>query len=74
MPQGAIFNDDLDIQLVWLRALQEYGPDLTARELADTLLAGWQAGPRREASDLVKRLAARVNRIEDQLKRKGLGS
>lgn len=38
MPQGAIFNDDLDIQLVWLRALQEYGPDLTARELADMWL------------------------------------
>lgn len=33
VPEGAIFNDDLDIQLVWLRALQELGPDLTAHDL-----------------------------------------
>ena len=49
-------------------------PARTARELADMLLAGWQAAPPQEASDPVKRLTARVNRIEDQLKRKGLRS
>jgi len=33
VPEGAIFNDDLDIQLVWLRALQELGPELTTHDL-----------------------------------------
>lgn len=33
VPEGAIFNDDLDLQLVWLRALQELGPNLTAHDL-----------------------------------------
>lgn len=33
VPEGAIFNDDLDIQLVWLRALQELGPNLTTHDL-----------------------------------------
>ncbi|MBD3291749.1 MAG: hypothetical protein GF393_02405 [Armatimonadia bacterium] len=35
VPEGAIFNDDLDIQLVWLRALQELGPEVTTHDLAD---------------------------------------
>ena len=35
VPEGAIFNDDLDIQLVWLKALQELGPNLTARDLGE---------------------------------------
>ncbi|MFW6437986.1 MAG: ADP-ribosylglycohydrolase family protein [Armatimonadota bacterium] len=35
VPEGAIFNDDLDIQLVWLRALQQLGPDLTTHDLGD---------------------------------------
>lgn len=33
VPEGAIFNDDLDIQLVWLRALQELGPDISTHDL-----------------------------------------
>ena len=33
VPEGAIFNDDLDIQLVWLRALQELGPEVTTHDL-----------------------------------------
>ncbi|MEA3403447.1 MAG: ADP-ribosylglycohydrolase family protein [Armatimonadota bacterium] len=33
VPEGAVFNDDLDIQLVWLRALQELGPELTTHDL-----------------------------------------
>ncbi|MFW5867072.1 MAG: ADP-ribosylglycohydrolase family protein [Armatimonadota bacterium] len=35
VPEGAIFNDDLDIQLVWLRALQELGPELTTHDLGE---------------------------------------
>lgn len=35
VPEGAIFNDDLDIQLVWLKALQELGPNLTTRDLGE---------------------------------------
>ncbi len=35
VPEGAIFNDDLDIQLVWLRAVQELGPEVTTHDLAD---------------------------------------
>ncbi len=38
VPEGAIFNDDLDIQLVWLHALQQFGPHLTTRELAQQWL------------------------------------
>ncbi len=38
VPEGAIFNDDLDIQLVWLHALQQFGPGLTTRELAEQWL------------------------------------
>ncbi len=38
VPDGAIFNDDLDIQLVWLRALQSFGPDVTTRELGEMWL------------------------------------
>lgn len=34
VPEGAIFNDDLDIQLVWLRALQQLGPEVTTHDLA----------------------------------------
>lgn len=32
--EGGIPNDDLEMQLVWLKALEEVGPELTARELA----------------------------------------
>ncbi len=38
VPEGAIFNDDLDIQLVWLRALQLFGPEVTTRELSEMWL------------------------------------
>lgn len=31
--EGPLPNDDLDLQLVWLHALEQYGPSLTAREL-----------------------------------------
>jgi hypothetical protein len=31
---GPMPNDDLDLQLVWLHALEQYGARLTARELA----------------------------------------
>lgn len=30
---GPLENDDLDLQLVWLHALEQYGPRLTSREL-----------------------------------------
>lgn len=33
LPDGPLENDDLDLQLVWLHALEQYGPALTAREL-----------------------------------------
>ncbi|RXZ84677.1 hypothetical protein EBB07_01260 [Paenibacillaceae bacterium] len=33
LPDGPLENDDLDLQLVWLHALEQYGPKLTAREL-----------------------------------------
>lgn len=33
LPDGPLENDDLDLQLVWLHALEQYGPGLTAREL-----------------------------------------
>ncbi len=31
---GGMPNDDLEMQLVWLKALEEIGPDLTEREMA----------------------------------------
>src|ERR1700761_5907135 len=33
--EGGIPNDDLEIQLIWLRALEEIGLDLTADDLAE---------------------------------------
>ncbi|WP_409343298.1 ADP-ribosylglycohydrolase family protein [Paenibacillus sp. MBLB4367] len=33
LPDGPLENDDLDLQLVWLHALEQYGPGLTSREL-----------------------------------------
>ncbi|QJD87460.1 ADP-ribosylglycohydrolase family protein [Cohnella herbarum] len=33
LPDGPLENDDLDLQLVWLHALEQYGPKLTSREL-----------------------------------------
>lgn len=35
LPEGGIPNDDLEMQLIWLQAIQERGPGITARELAD---------------------------------------
>lgn len=35
LPDGPLANDDLDLQLVWLHALETYGPRLGAVELAD---------------------------------------
>ena len=35
LPEGGIPNDDLELQLIWFQALQEKGPGITARELAD---------------------------------------
>ena len=32
--EGGIPNDDLEMQLIWLKALEEVGPALTSRELA----------------------------------------
>ncbi|WP_162341508.1 ADP-ribosylglycohydrolase family protein [Paenibacillus paridis] len=34
LPDGPLENDDLDLQLVWLHALEQYGPGLTAAHLA----------------------------------------
>lgn len=34
LQSGGLPNDDLEMQLVWLTALQQVGPDLTARDLA----------------------------------------
>lgn len=34
LPEGGIPNDDLELQLIWLQALQEKGPGLTAFDLA----------------------------------------
>lgn len=39
VPQGGVPNDDLDLQLVWLDALQKHGPDLDANILAEKWLA-----------------------------------
>ncbi|GAA3404089.1 ADP-ribosylglycohydrolase family protein [Paenibacillus hodogayensis] len=33
LPDGPLENDDLDLQLVWLHALEQYGPGLTASQL-----------------------------------------
>ncbi|GGD95088.1 ADP-ribosylglycohydrolase family protein [Paenibacillus nasutitermitis] len=33
LPDGPLENDDLDLQLVWLHALEQYGPGLTCKEL-----------------------------------------
>ncbi len=33
--EGGIPNDDLEMQLVWLKALEEVGPQLTARDLVE---------------------------------------
>jgi ADP-ribosylglycohydrolase len=38
LPDGPLENDDLDLQLVWLHALEQYGPRLTARELGQEWL------------------------------------
>ncbi|MEF3303828.1 ADP-ribosylglycohydrolase family protein [Paenibacillus sp. GYB003] len=38
LPDGPLENDDLDLQLVWLHALEQYGPALTARELGQEWL------------------------------------
>ncbi|MBI2301988.1 MAG: ADP-ribosylglycohydrolase family protein [Armatimonadetes bacterium] len=35
VPTGAVANDDLDLQLVWLAALREHGPGLDERTLGD---------------------------------------
>lgn len=35
IPAGGVPNDDLEIQLVWLQALEERGIDLTCRDLAE---------------------------------------
>lgn len=35
LPEGGIPNDDLEMQLIWLQALQDRGPGITSRELAD---------------------------------------
>jgi ADP-ribosylglycohydrolase len=34
LPEDGIPNDDLELQLIWLKALEEVGPDLTADDLA----------------------------------------
>src|SRR5690606_20708292 len=33
LPDGPLENDDLDLQLVWLHALEQYGPKLNAWHL-----------------------------------------
>ncbi|NHN28904.1 hypothetical protein G9U52_03540 [Paenibacillus sp. S3N08] len=33
LPDGPLENDDLDLQLVWLHALEQYGPSLTNKQL-----------------------------------------
>jgi hypothetical protein len=33
LPDEPLENDDLDMQLVWLHALEQYGAKLTSREL-----------------------------------------
>lgn len=38
LPDGPLENDDLDLQLVWLHALEQYGPGLTSKELGQEWL------------------------------------
>jgi ADP-ribosylglycohydrolase len=38
LPEGPLENDDLDLQLVWLHALEQYGPRITAKELGQEWL------------------------------------
>ncbi|MFS0726669.1 ADP-ribosylglycohydrolase family protein [Paenibacillus sp. 1P07SE] len=38
LQDGPLENDDLDLQLVWLHALEQYGPGLTCRELGQEWL------------------------------------
>jgi ADP-ribosylglycohydrolase len=38
LPDGPLENDDLDLQLVWLHALEQYGPGLTCAELGQEWL------------------------------------
>ena len=35
LKEGGMPNDDLEIQLIWLKALKERGPDIRARDLAE---------------------------------------
>ena len=35
LPEGGLPNDDLEMQLIWLQALKERGPGITARDLAE---------------------------------------
>ena len=35
LQEGGIPNDDLEMQLIWLKAVEEIGPTLNARGLAD---------------------------------------
>lgn len=35
LPEGGIPNDDLELQLLWLQAIQDKGPGITSRDLAD---------------------------------------
>ena len=35
LPEEGIPNDDLEMQLIWLQALQQRGPGITARDLAE---------------------------------------
>lgn len=35
LPEGGIPNDDLEMQLIWLQAIQEKGPGIKARDLAE---------------------------------------
>jgi ADP-ribosylglycohydrolase len=35
LPEGGIPNDDIELQLLWLQAIQEKGPGINARQLAD---------------------------------------
>jgi ADP-ribosylglycohydrolase len=35
LPEGGIPNDDIELQLLWLQAIQDRGPGITARDLAD---------------------------------------
>ena len=38
LPDGPLENDDLDLQLVWLHALEQYGPGVTAEQLGQEWL------------------------------------